>query len=215
LSSSAFTISKKEAAILKKITNSANPVILPNIHIPKIQKNIPTFEARKDIIFLGGFQHTPNIDAALFLSNEIFPLLKKKITDLKLSIVGSKPPNCIQALACKDIIVTGYVTDITPYMQASRAMVAPIRYGAGVKGKITESMSNGLPVVTTRLGAEGLETIDGKSILIANSPREFASKLVRLYTNRNLWNTISANSYKLALTRYSPENIMEMFRILL
>jgi glycosyltransferase involved in cell wall biosynthesis len=214
-SSFVVVVSKNEATTLKNEVSSVNPVIIPNIHFPEMQKNnLPRFEERKDLLFVGGFQHTPNVDAALFLTKEIFPLLKKEISNIKLLIVGSKPPDCVKALASDDVVVTGYVPDITPYMENSKLMVAPLRYGAGVKGKITQSMSFGLPVVTTAIGAEGLNAIDGESILVANSAQEFASKVIQIYTNKELWNRISANSYELALKRYSPENILEMLRIL-
>jgi GT2 family glycosyltransferase len=211
-SNAAFVVTKKEGAILKDEDNSVNPVILPNVHIPP--KNILPFEDRQDILFIGGFQHTPNVDAAIFLTNEIFPLIKERIHNVKLFIVGSNPPEQIRALASEDTIVTGYVPDISPYLERVKVMVAPIRYGAGLKGKITEGMSFGLPVVTTTVGAEGLDMIDGDSMLIANSPEEFALKTAKIYTDKVLWNKISANSRELAIKRYSPENILEMFRIL-
>ena len=211
-SNATFVVTKKEAAILKDEDSSVNPVVLPNIHIPP--KNILPFEDRQDIVFIGGFQHTPNVDAAIFLTNEIFPVIKKRIKNVKLFIVGSNPPDQIKALASEDTIVTGYVPDIAPYFERFKVMVAPIRYGAGVKGKITESMSFGLPVVTTTVGAEGLDMIDGDSILVANSPEEFASKTAKIYSDKLLWNKISANSRELATKRYSPENVLEMFRTL-
>jgi glycosyltransferase involved in cell wall biosynthesis len=189
-----------------------NDCFLPTVHIPP--KDILPFQDRQDIVFIGGFQHTPNVDAAIFLTNEILPSIKKQIKNVKLFIVGSNPPDQVKALASEDTIVTGYVPDIAPYFERFKVMIAPIRYGAGIRGKITESMSFGLPVVTTTLGAEGLDMIEGDSILIANSPEEFASKTAKVYTDKDLWNKISANSRELATKRYCPENVLEMFRIL-
>jgi GT2 family glycosyltransferase len=207
-----FIATKKEGAILKYEDNSVNPVVLPTFHIPR--KNILPFEDREHIVFIGGFQHTPNVDAAIFLTNDIFHLIKRHIKNVKLFIVGSNPPDSIKALASEDTIVTGYVPDIAPYFERFKVMIAPIRYGAGIRGKITESMSFGLPVVTTNMGGEGLDMVEGDSILFANSPEEFASKTARIYTDKDLWNKISTNSRELATKRYAPENVLEMFRIL-
>ena len=204
-----FVVTKKEAVILKEQDVTINPVVLPNIHIPVA--NIRGFDERKNIYFIGGFQHPPNIDAAIFLAKEIFPLIKQEINDIKLFIVGSKPPENVKELASEDIEVTGYVPDITPYLNNCKVMVAPLTYGAGLKGKITEATSNGLPVVTTDIGAEGTGLVDGESILIGNDAKEFAKKLIQVYTDKALWNKISERGYEEALRRYSPENIAELF----
>jgi len=212
-STATFVVTKREAVILKEQDVSINPVILPNIHIPV--NNYKGFHDRKNIYFIGGFQHEPNISAAIYLARKIFPLIKQEINDIKLFIVGSKPPIIVKELASKDIEVTGYVPDITPYLNNCRVMVAPLKYGAGLKGKITEATSNGLPVVTTDVGVEGTGLVDGESILIGNTAEEFAKKVIQVYKDEVLWNKISKGGYDEALKKYSPENIAEMFNKLL
>jgi len=156
--------STAEAELLHKEDQSLKFSILPNIHIEtdKIEK----FETRKNMIFLGGFQHTPNIDAAEYLVRDIWPIIKQKISDVKLYIVGSHATEKIKALASDDIVVTGFVKDLSLYYQQCKVMLAPLRYGAGVKGKITQSLAMGLPVVTTPIGVEGINLADSKNCMV-------------------------------------------------
>ena len=115
-------------------------------------------------------------------------------------------------------MVTGYVRDLTGYFEKCRVFVAPLRFGAGVKGKINQSMSRGLPVVTTTIGSEGTGSIDGKNILVADDPRMFSEDVIRLYENEQLWNMISENSLEHIKTTTSYERskarIKELFETL-
>ncbi|MFQ5924452.1 MAG: glycosyltransferase family 4 protein, partial [Dehalococcoidia bacterium] len=159
------------------------------------------FSERRDIVFVGGFDHTPNVDAVTFFVKEIFPLVKESLHDVRFyivgsAIVGSNPPGQVLSLASEDVIVTGYVRDLTPYFESCKLSVAPLRYGAGVKGKINQSMSHGLPVVTTSIGAEGMEAMDGEDILIADSAADFAHKIALLYRDGSLWHRLSENSMR-------------------
>jgi len=196
--------STAEANILHKEDNSLKFSILPNIHIEA--KNIERFEKRKNMIFLGGFQHIPNIDSAEFLVNEIWPLIKQKISNAKLYIIGSHPPEKIKNLASDDVVVTGFVKDLTSYYQECKMMLAPLRFGAGVKGKITQSLARGLPIVTTPIGAEGINLVDSKNCMIAEKPEDFAKKAVQVYTDKKLWEKLSINGLEIA-KEYSPEKI--------
>jgi glycosyltransferase involved in cell wall biosynthesis len=108
-------------------------------------------------------------------------------------MVGSHITETVKSLASRDVVAVGYVPDLMPYLEGCRVFVAPLRYGAGIKGKIAQSMGFGLPVVTTSIGAEGMNLIDGEHVLIADSPAAFASAVVRLYTNDLLWEEMSQN----------------------
>ncbi len=194
--------SPAEAEFLHNEDKSLRFASLPNIHTEK--KNISGFEERKNIIFLGGFQHTPNIDSAKYLVKEIWPLIKQNLPKTKLYIIGSNPTDEIKKLASNDVIVTGYVKDLEPYYKEAKVMVVPLRYGAGVKGKITQSLSEGLPVVTTPIGAEGIDLIDSKNCMIAEKPEDFVTKTCQVYQDKDLWEKISSNGITLA-KEYSPE----------
>ena len=150
-----------------------------------------TFSERRDIVFVGGFQHTPNVDAVHYFSTEIMPLLRKQLPGVRFYAVGSKPPAEIQALASEDIIITGFVEDLTPLLDKMRVSVAPLRYGAGIKGKIGTAMAVGLPVVATSLAAEGMSLTEGENILVADGSEAFADTITKIYQNEALWNHIS------------------------
>ena len=178
-------------------------------HLPHIHPlGIPSangFKSRKDIMFIGGFVHPPNEDGVLWFVEEILPRIKDEMPDTKFYIIGSYPTRKIQSLASDEIIVTGYVHDVSRYFQTARVFVAPIRYGAGVKGKIIHSMSYGLPSVTTTIGAEGLGLEDGNNAFIADSPEEFARRVIELYKDGDTWNKISKNSSAWMKSNFTPE----------
>lgn len=191
-----------EGHLLHQEDSSIKLAILPNIHSEN--ENIENFEERKDMVFVGGFQHKPNIDAVKYLICEIWPIIKRNLPEVKLYIVGSNPTEDIKKYSSEDIVVTGFVEDITPYFRKCKVMLAPLRYGSGVKGKITQSLSMGLPVVTTNIGAEGINFTDNQNVMMAETPEKFAEKAMKVYQDSILWNSLSKNSLNLA-KEYSPE----------
>ena len=196
-----LVVSSVEREIMLKESPTLQVGILSIIH--EIYPPITSFSERKNIMFLGGFDHLPNVDAVKYFVQEIFPSIKREIPDIKFYIVGSNPPKEIELLNSDDTIVTGYVKDLAPYFENFRALVAPLRYGAGVKGKIVEAMAHGLPVVTTSIGAEGMDLTDGENILTADNPEEFARKVVILYNDGTLWNKLSDNSLRTIDNKFS------------
>ncbi|MGB2798805.1 MAG: glycosyltransferase [Dehalococcoidia bacterium] len=189
-----LVVSQLEKDLLLQEAPSLNVEVVSNMHhITKLER---AFSERRDILFIGAFDHLPNVDAVTYFVKEILPLIRESLPDVRLYIAGSNPPRQVLSLRSDDIIVTGYVGDLTPYFESCKLSVAPLRYGAGVKGKINQSMSYGLPVVTTSIGAEGLEAIDGEDILIADSPADFAQKVILLYSDEYLWRRLSENSIR-------------------
>lgn len=150
------------------------------------------FADRKDFLFIGSFQHTPNIDAVVFFGREILPFVQRDLPAAKFFIIGDKAPPEVIALAGENVIVTGLVPDARPYFDTVRLSVAPLRYGAGVKGKINQSMGLGVPVVATTIAVEGMDLTNRENVLIADSPSDFARDLIELYNSPGLWNRISA-----------------------
>ncbi|HSC47314.1 MAG TPA: glycosyltransferase [Gammaproteobacteria bacterium] len=165
------------------------------------------FEERRDILFIGGYQHTPNVDAVLYFVRDILPGLRQQIPDLRFFALGSNPPAELRELACDHIVVPGFERDISPYFDACRLMVAPLRYGAGIKGKIGTSFSYGLPVVATPLAVEGMELMHGEDVLVGDEPVEFIAATLRLYNDEVLWRRLSQGGRRVLRERYSPEVI--------
>jgi glycosyltransferase involved in cell wall biosynthesis len=151
-------------------------------------KTTTEFSKRSGILFVGGFNHSPNKDGILWFCNEILPLIRKISRDVCLTIAGSNPPKEIRNLENKFIKVTGRISDhqLSAYYDSHRVSVAPLRFGSGVKGKVVESMLKGLPMVTTKIGSQGLCYAD-KALAIAHSEYEFSDKVVQLLKNERRW----------------------------
>ncbi len=156
-------------------------------------------------MFIGGFTHKPNVDAMLWFSDQIFPRIIRKIPDIRLYIIGSRVTEEIRALASENTVVVGYVDSPRDYFDRCRVMVAPLRFGAGVKVKIAESMSHALPVVTTKVGGEGMYLSDGVNAMIAENSEEFADKVCMLYSDRPLWESISEQSVRTLEANFSRD----------
>ncbi len=184
-------VSAVEKEILEEHLEGKLVEVVSNVH--EGCDALKGWKDRSGIIFIGCFRHPPNVDAVCYYVNEILPEIKKILPDVMTYFVGSDPPGRIRALASKDVVVTGYVPDITGYLDQTRVSVVPLRYGAGVKGKINTAMSNGIPVVTTSVGAEGMYLVDGISALISDDPKTFARAVIRVYTERKLWEKLSLN----------------------
>lgn len=210
---SVLSISSGEAAVIGDKLPRKEVITIPVFYFEQlpVNKKIPPFEQRKDIIFLGGFAHSPNVDAVEYFAKDIFPLIKKKLGEVNFLVIGSDPPDKLHALAKEvdGISVIGYVKDIAPYFNSARIFVSPLRYGAGVKGKLVTSMSYGLPVVTTSIGSEGLSIADGEHCLIADTPEEFCTKVLALYANQYLWDNVSRNSIEYVKNNFSLESVSE------
>ena len=183
-------VSPVERDILLREVPDARISVVPNIH--SIAPPGPPFEERSGLVFVAGFEHAPNIDAAVWLVDSIMPAVWRQLPEVALHLVGSHPPTEIQELASPRVHVTGWVPEIEPYLTRSRLSVAPLRFGAGVKGKITQSMAVGLPAVATSLAAEGMPIEHERDILIADRAVDLADTIVHAYRDRELWARLSA-----------------------
>lgn len=155
------------------------PCYLYDEPIQNINKD---FSQRRDLLFVGGFGHTPNIDGVLWFAREVFPLIIEKYPDILWHVVGNNPPEEIVALASESIIIEGFLPDeeLAERYADCRMAVAPLRFGAGVKGKIVEAMQYQVPIVTTTIGAEGLNMGNG-IFEIEDDPVRMAQKICNLY----------------------------------
>ena len=149
------------------------------------------FALRRDICFLGGYRHPPNVDAVRWFVADIFPALRRLERGIRFIIAGANPTDEVRALACDDIVVTGLVEDLRDLFDRVRVFACPLRVGAGVKGKIAAAMSYGVPVVTTSIGAEGMDLQQGRHALLADEPAAFAAACLRAYHDEALWRRLS------------------------
>jgi GT2 family glycosyltransferase len=183
-----------------KKTLKAKMRLLP--YTRQIHKKIKSFDDRKNIVFLGGFSHKPNIDAVKFFVSEIMPHIRKFIPDLKFYIVGSEMTEEIKALKASDIVVQGFVQDLSSFLSTFKLSVAPLRVGAGIKGKIGTSLSIGLPVISTSIGVEGMGLKNKENVIIENKAKVFAEKLVSTYKDKRLWDKLSKNGLAYAKKKW-------------
>jgi glycosyltransferase involved in cell wall biosynthesis len=193
--------SSYEKQVLSEYIEPDRVVVLPWV-LDAPGSNAPV-EKRRDLIFIGGYGHLPNVDAVLYFVQQIFPLIKARIPGVKFYIVGSNPPQEFEELSDSSIIVTGYVEVLEPLLDQMRLAVVPLRFGAGIKGKIGTSLSAGLPCVGTSMAVEGMPLEPGHDILIADDPEAFADAVVKLYEDDALWHHLSENGVAHVRRHYS------------
>ncbi|SFC52208.1 glycosyltransferase family 4 protein [Flavobacterium phragmitis] len=203
------TISNVEKEIMSRYIDDDKLITIPNIHYPKISKEKSLlFEDREGILFIGS-KHEPNIDAVHYLYHEIMPIVWKENNEIKVNIIGNLNEN-IQGIEDSRFIFTGHVCDIEPFFTANKFMIAPLRYGAGVKGKIGQAFEYYLPVITSSIGAEGMELIHQRNALIYDAKEEFALAILNLYNNQPLWQELHQNSEQ-SLKPFSNKALEELF----
>jgi glycosyltransferase involved in cell wall biosynthesis len=187
-----LVVSETERALLARDAPDVRVEVLSNLH--EVAGPGQPWAQRRDLVFVGGFRHPPNVDAVLWFASEVFPATRAQLPDVVFHCIGAHVPGEVQALAGRDgIRVHGHVPDIGPYMDGARVAIAPLRYGAGVKGKVNLSMAHGQPVVATSCAVEGMHLRDGEDVLVADDAQAFADAVVRLYQDEALWNALARN----------------------
>lgn len=176
--------------------------VVPNIH--ESPRSKAGFAERDGLLFVGSYQHAPNEDAVLYFHSRILPLIRRRLPEVVLHLVGHPVLPSIQALASLLVRVHGWVEDLSELHERCRVFVAPLRFGAGMKGKIGDSMVRGVPVVTTSVGAEGMHLTDGEDVLVADDPVSFADAVVRLYTDEAVWKSLADRGARHIAASYSP-----------
>ncbi len=156
------------------------------------------------ILHIGTMYWPPNIDGVLWFAHEVYPLIRQQRPDVCFDIVGARPPREIVALGgdTTGIHVTGYVADPTSYLQQAALMVVPLRAGGGMRVKILNAMAQGIPIVSTTLGCEGIEVVPDESILVADEPADFADAVLRLLDDADLAARLAADGRRLAEEKY-------------
>jgi glycosyltransferase involved in cell wall biosynthesis len=206
-------VTEIESELMKHELPSANIQHFPLVlNIPGTNNG---FSERADIVFFGGYQHQPNVDAALYFVEQIMPIVREKLSGVNLHLVGSNPPRLIHELATRDVIVHGYIENLNSFLDSMRVAVAPLRYGAGIKGKIGTALAAGLPVVTTSIGAEGMLLSHGESAFIADDPIHFAECIAQIYGDESIWTRMSEEGVKYSDNLWGPKKSWQSFSAVL
>ena len=211
-------ISEKEMKILVEDFKIEKEILwyLPFLH-EKIEDNFtadfPTFEERENMMFIGNFLHAPNYDAVLYLKNKIWPIIHSKDPNIKMLIYGAYPPQKLKNLENKkqNFFIKGRAEELEKTFQNSRLLLALLRFGAGLKGKIFDGFLNGTPSITTSIGAEGISgnlPFGGK---IGNSAEELAELSLALYSNFEEWKKAQQNGKEIINSRFLRSAFEEKF----
>jgi glycosyltransferase involved in cell wall biosynthesis len=208
-------LSNEELYAVREHRSEAPLTVLPVV-FNEIPGATQGHEQRRDILFIGSFPHKPNIDAVVYFTESVFPIIRRQIPDMRFKVIGANPSEEIQRLgAIPGVEILGFVKDLEPVFADIRLTVAPLRYGAGIKGKIATSFCYGVPCVATPMAVEGMGLTAGLNVLVGESPEAFASAVCEAYSNAELWRILSTEGHKFAVENYSVEVIQARVRNLL
>ncbi len=199
-----FTPSDRERDALRRLPGMPPVESLPNSIDPDFFALRPQVSEGHEIAFIGTTHVDANRDGLIYFMDEIFPLIERRLPSVQLKLVGGDPPPEIRAFGSRpNVEVTGYVKDVRTYMARAKALVVPLRSGGGTRLKILEGLSYGVPTVSTSIGAEGLNLVDGEQILIGDTPQAFADQVYRALTEPALQERLRLAGRQVVEERYS------------
>src|SRR5262249_9368141 len=214
-----IVLTDQEADIVRREAPGALIHVIPLVPDPdELCRAAPfaaSFSARSGIVFIGSYQHAPNADAVTYFVRSIWPLVRQRVPAAVFRIVGSGVTPEIQALAGNGVEVVGFVDDLDAVLVQCRVAVVPLRYGAGMKGKILTNLRAGLPTVSSTIGIEGFALTPGEEILVEDDPYMFADAVVRLYTEEAMWTRLSQKELEFVRKNFSFDRSRDLFRRLL
>jgi len=196
-----LVVSETERTLLAAELPDVDVRVLSNIH--DVAAGTRNYAQTEGMYFIGGYSHHPNQEALQWLVEDIYPLVRQARPEIRLHLIGDIPDQEVPRFAGPGITVHGHVESIEPFLSRCRLSLAPLLSGAGVKGKINQAMSHGIPVVATPIAAEGMFLVDGLNALIAADAAAFATAIIRLYDDESLWQQLSANGYRNILDHFS------------
>jgi glycosyltransferase involved in cell wall biosynthesis len=197
--------------VLRRDAPEARVEVLSNLH--SVAGPGRPFTERRDLVFVGGFRHPPNVDAVRWFAADVFPHVRQRLRDITFHVIGGDVTPEVAALAgLPGVVVHGHVPDIAPYMDGCLVAVAPLRFGAGVKGKINLSMAHGQPVVATSCAVEGMHLVDGHDVLVADDAAALAAAVVRACGDEALWQALSVHGLANVTRHFSADAARDVAR---
>jgi polysaccharide pyruvyl transferase WcaK-like protein/glycosyltransferase involved in cell wall biosynthesis len=198
-----LVVSERERSALLTEVPDADVRIVSNVQ--PTESSTPTFVARRDMVFVGAFGHNPNVDAIKWYATEVWPQVRDRLPGARTFVIGSDMPEAVRSLAGQGMEAVGFAPDLAPYLQHCRLSIAPLRYGAGVKGKISAAQAAGLPVVATSIAIEGMNLEPGRDVLVADTAEAFADAVVRLHEDEVLWTRVASGGRENVARHFSAE----------
>lgn len=172
-------------------------------------------EKRYDVVFTGNMSYAPNVEGAIWLAKEIFPLVKKSMPHLTLLLAGASPVNSVKALESDDITVTGWIPDIRDAYRQSKVFIAPMLTGSGLQNKLLEAMAMKLPCITTNLANASLMAENNREIIVADSADEIAAAIVKLLKDKQFAEEIAVSAYRMVRSKFCWNSVIEKFNYLI
>ncbi len=198
-----FVVSPYEQELLNQLLPKAAVRVLPNIHT--VHGSSRPHADRRDLVFIGGAGHPPNVDALRWIASDILPRLRQALPDIRMHALGDMPDPLRRELDAPGLQLHGRVADLAPWLDGCLASLAPLRFGAGVKGKINMAMSHGLPVIASTLAVEGMQLQHEHDVLIADDADAFVDAVLRLRDDAILWDRLCINGMENIRQHFSPE----------
>nr|WP_272930669.1 glycosyltransferase [Acetobacter persici] len=206
-----LTHSLAELDLLRRDVPSTTVVQVPWA-VP-VKKRVPAFQKRTGLAFIGNFAHAPNVDAAHWLVDEIMPLVWKQAPEIICHLVGSGMPGEIRRLASDRVHIRGHIPDLSSVMDQVRLTVAPLRFGAGIKGKVLDSLAAGVPCVMTPVATEGLILPEALTKLLGTGNANLAKLILHAHTERDLFNQNSKAGQSYISDQHSQQRVAQSLQM--
>jgi glycosyltransferase involved in cell wall biosynthesis len=203
-------VSPEDGRALRSEFSAPPTFLVPNIVPVRARCGVPDTNS---LLFIGGFLHFPNVDGIEWFVRDVWPRVRSEFPTAVLSVIGSNPTESVLALGrVEGVRVLGFVPDVTEHLERAAISVAPLRYGAGMKGKVNEALAWGIPVVTTSTGAQGFPVVSGTDLFVADSAEEFARCVVQLLRDPDLRARIGASGQRVVAAACSAEAALAELR---
>jgi len=205
-----LTVTEHDREVLGKLIGEPNKMLAVPICVDtELLQPVERVRKAHELTMVGSMFYPPNVDGVCWFIREVYPLVQAECPEVKLNVIGARPAPAIRQLAANHptIRVTGYVDDLTPYLQHTAAMIVPLRSGSGMRVKIVDALARGVPVVSTTVGAEGLDVIPDEHLLIVDRPADFAEAVLRLLRDPDVGEHLARAGRRLAETRYDWRHV--------
>lgn len=196
-----LVVSEVEKRLLADVLPGARVEVLSTVHDPVAGP--PQIDGRSGMVFVANYQHPPNIDAVHWFVDSILPLVRAEVPDATVRLVGASMTPEIAALRAAGIDIVGWVHDLTPIYRSARVVIAPLRFGAGVKGKVAEAIEFGVPLVGTSVAIEGMDLIPGTTVAVGDDEQDFADAVVSLLTDDDRWHQLAGAGQDVLREKFS------------
>ena len=212
MASVSVVVSRNEEELLRRTVPAANIVWMPIPH--EVPGRVAGFDTRDGLAFIGNYLHRPNVDAVTYFLDEVWPRVLANSPAMKFHVVGPELPDSLAQRQDPGLVIVGHVPKLDAWLNGVRLTVAPLRFGAGAKGKVIMSLANGLPCVATTIAAEGLE-LTGEESAIADDADEMAAAIVRIHHDKAAWLAMSDAAVRWAASTHSLEAARERLEAIL